>query len=153
MQRLYALVLTAALIPVLTVAAAAQDEADIRAAMALWSETYSTAVSADEMLALYHPDAAFWGTGATTPMVGAVAFGPYFQNQFDNFTDRSHTFLETVIQFPAEGVATATGLYRFNVTPVGGGAAIEVTYRHSFAYVLDGDIWLIIQQHSSQIPR
>lgn len=152
MRPLQRLSIAAAFLCLSAVSALAQ-EAEIRAAMDRWSETYATAVSADEMLALYHPDAVFWGTGGVTPMSGPDEFGPYFQTQFDNFTDRAHAFLDTVIRFPAEGVATATGLYRFAVTPVGGETAIEVVYRHSFGYVLTDDGWLIIQQHSSQIPQ
>lgn len=133
--------------------AQADTEDEIRAAMARWSEVYSTATDAAEMLALYHPDATFWGTGARLPMASIEEIGPYFQNQFDNFTDRAHAFVDPVIRFYSEGaVATSTGLYRFNVSPTAGGAPIEVLYRYSFSYVLTNEGWLVIQQHSSQLP-
>ncbi len=138
---------------VMLVPAHAQDEADIVAALERWSEIYETATDAAEMQALYDPAAVFFGTGGQQPMVGADAFGPYFQNQFDNFTDRDHGFVDPVIRFYGDGnVATATGLYRFIVTPVAGGAPIEVLYRYTFAYVLTDDGWKIIQHHSSQLP-
>lgn len=133
--------------------AQAQDEADIIAALDRWSEIYETATDAAEMQALYDPDAVFFGTAGQQPMVGANAFGPYFQNQFDNFTDRDHAFVDPVIRFYGDGgTATATGLYRFIVTPVTGGTPIEVLYRYTFAFVLTDDGWLIIQHHSSQLP-
>ena len=125
----------------------------ILAAMARWSDVYATATNAAEMQALYHPDAVFWGTGGRVPMAGIAEFGPYFQNQFDNFTDRAHEFVDPIVRFYADGnAATSTGLYRFNVTPVAGGAPIEVLYRYSFSYVFTDDGWLITQQHSSQLP-
>ena len=131
---------------------AVAQEDEIRAAMARWSEVYSTAVDASEMLALYHPDATFWGTGARSPMVGAAEFAPYFQNQFENLADRSHAFVDPVIRFYGDGdVATAIGLYRFNVTP-SNGVPVEVLYRFTFDYVRTDTGWLVIQQHSSQIP-
>jgi len=137
-----------------TLSARAQDEGAILAALERWSEVYATAVDAAEMQALYHPDAVFFGTGGQLPMVGADTFGPYFQNQFDNFTDRAHAFVDPVIRFYGDGnTATATGLYRFTVTPVAGGAPIEVLYRYTFAYVLVDGVWLIIQHHSSQLPQ
>lgn len=149
----------ASLLAVITVLAGAigspamAQEDEIRAAMARWSEVYATAVDAAEMQVLYHPDAVFWGTGSREPMVGAAAFGPYFQNQFDNFTNRAHAFVDPVIVFYGDGdVATSTGLYRFTVTPVEGGQPIEVLYRYSFSYVRTDDGWLIIHQHSSQLP-
>jgi uncharacterized protein (TIGR02246 family) len=144
----------AAIVAVGLASPAIAQEEEIRAAMARWSEVYATAVDAAEMQALYHADAVFWGTGSREPMVGADAFGPYFQNQFDNFTDRAHAFVDPVVVFYGDGdVATSTGLYRFNVTPIeGGGPPIEVLYRYSFSYVLSEGEWLIIHQHSSQLP-
>ena len=152
-QRLTAGLAIIALVLSSATAVLAQTEDEILAAMARWSEVYATATDAAEMLDLYHSDAAFWGTGARVPMVGAAEFAPYFQSQFDGFTNRAHAFVEPVIRFYHDGrVATSTGLYRFNVTPVAGGPPIEVLYRFSFSYVLTDRGWLIIQQHSSQLP-
>lgn len=132
------------------VSAAEQNEAGVREAMARWSEVYATATDAAEMLALYHPEAVFFGTGNPAPMATPEEMAPYFQTQFDSYTDRRHEFLETVVRV-IDDTATATGIYRFTVTPAGG-APIEVTYRHSYAYVFVDGEWLIIQQHSSQLP-
>ena len=154
-RRNWIAAIAAAIFAALASAAAAQTpEDEILAAMARWSDVYSTATDAAEMQALYHPDAVFWGTGGRVPMAGVEEFGPYFQTQFDNFTDRAHGFVDPVIRFYGDDdVATSTGLYRFNVTPAAGGAPIEVLYRYSFSYVLTDDGWLIIQQHSSQLPQ
>lgn len=153
-QRLTAAMAGLAIAMVVALPAAAQTEAEIEALLARWSEVYATTTDATEMQALYHPDAVFFGTGGQAPMIGAEAFGPYFQNQFDNFTDRRHGFEETVIRLFADGqFATATGLYRFNVTPATGGAPIEVLYRYTFALVLTDDGWKIVQHHSSTLPQ
>jgi hypothetical protein len=133
----------------LAIAQTAEDE--ILAAMARWSEVYMTATDAAEMQALYHEDAVFFGTGGRAPMVGAAEFGPYFQGQFDNYTSRAHEFVDPVIRIFGDA-ATSTGLYFFSVTPVAGGAPVEVLYRYTFAYVLTDEGWLIVQHHSSQLP-
>jgi hypothetical protein len=136
------------------VAAAQTAEDEVLAALDRWSEVYSTATDAAEMQALYAPDAVFWGTGSRTPMVGADTFGPYFQAQFDNYTNRAHAYLDPVIRVYGDGAfATATGLYRFNVTPLAGGAPVEVIYRFSLAFIHTDDGWLIVQHHSSQLPQ
>ncbi len=145
-----------ALVLVMTgaVAARAAPEDDILAALAHWSAVYETATDASEMLALYDPNATFWGTASRTPMVGTEAIAPYFQAQFDNYTNRLHAFVDPVIRVFADGrVATATGLYRFTVTPVTGGGPIEVLYRFTLTYVLTDQGWLIVQHHSSQLPQ
>jgi hypothetical protein len=99
-RRNWIAAIAAAIFAALASAAAAQTpEDEILAAMARWSEVYSTATDAAEMQALYHPDAVFWGTGGRVPMAGVEEFGPYFQTQFDNFTDRAHGFVDPVIRF------------------------------------------------------
>lgn len=134
--------------------AAAEAEDDIRALLDRWSQIYATATAASEMLELYHPDAVFFGTGSQTPMIGAAAFAPYFLGQFDNYKDRAHAFVDPVIRIFGDGdFATATGLYRFNVTPVAGGAPIAVTLRYSLAFIRTEAGWLIVQQHSSAVPQ
>jgi uncharacterized protein (TIGR02246 family) len=135
-------------------AALAQAEDEIRAVLDRWSETYATATDAAEMMELYHPDAVFFGTGSQLPMTSPAEIAPYFQAQFDNYTDRSHSYIDPVIRVYGDGnVATATGLYRFNVTPVAGGAPIDVTLRYSLAFIRTDAGWLIIQHHSSALPQ
>ena len=129
------------------------QESEILAVLEAWSEIYANSSDSAEMKALYHPDAVFFGTGGLEPMLGLEAFGPYFQNQFDNFSDRDHAFIDPVIRFYGAGqIATATGLYRFIVTPTNGEDPIDVTYRYTLSLVSTDEGWLIIQHHSSQLP-
>lgn len=137
----------------LTVAAPAraQTEAEITAVMDRWSTTYGTATDGADMLALYHPDAVFFGTAFRVPFIGAEAFAPYFQAQFDNYPTRQVTFVDPVIRIITPDVATSTGLYRFNVANAAGQTA-EALYRYTFALVRTEAGWVIIQHHSSQLP-
>jgi uncharacterized protein (TIGR02246 family) len=133
------------------VLAAPEDE--VSAAMERWAGTYGTATNASAMVALYAKDAVFWGTGSRQPFVGSDSFAPYFATQIDNFPVRSKVlFHDPVIRIYGGGnFATSTGTYEFNVKTKDGQAVRQVL-RYSFAYLKTGDQWLIVQQHSSQMP-
>ena len=104
------------------------------------------------MVALYAKDAVFWGTAFRQPFVGSENFAPYFATQFDNYPVRSKViFHDPVIRIYGGSFATSTGTYEFNVKTKAGQAVSQVL-RFSFAYVKAGDQWLIVQQHSSQMP-
>lgn len=150
-RALAALLLPALLLLAAAVPARAQAENDILAVMERWSATYAAATRGEEMLALYHPDAVFFGTAFRSPFVGAASFAPYFQAQFDNYRARRVTFEAPVIRLIGADVATSTGLYRFNVTSLAG-QAVEALYRYTFALVRTAEGWVIIQHHSSQLP-
>lgn len=134
--------------------AGAQDaEAEITALMERWSNTYATGTPA-EMLALYTPDAVFWGTGRREPMADPATIGDYFAIQFNNFPTRLPVELhDPIVRIYGDGeFATNTGTYTFRVTTVQG-QLIEQTHRYSFAYAkIDGG-WRITHQHSSAIPN
>ena len=133
------------------VLAAPEDE--VSAAMERWAATYASATNASAMVALYAKDAVFWGTGSRQPFVGSDSFAPYFATQIDNYPMRSKVvFHDPVIRIYGGGnFATSTGTYEFNVKTKDGQAVRQVL-RFSFAYVKDGGQWLIVQQHSSQMP-
>lgn len=141
-------------LPVLLLAAPAraQTEADITAVLDRWSATYGAATNGTEMLPLYHPQAVFFGTAFAEPFVGRDSFVPYFQRQFDSYPTRSVTFENPVIVLVTPDVATATGLYRFDVATAAGQRA-QALYRFTFALVLTADGWQIIQHHSSALPQ
>ena len=145
-------VLVALLVVALSsVSARAQTEGEIRAVMDRWAATYGTATNGAEMLPLYHPEAAFFGTAFQVPFVGRDSFVPYFQMQFDNYSGRSVTFVDPVIRILSDSVATSTGLYRFQLTV--SGQRVDVLYRYTFAFLRTEDGWQIIQHHSSQRPQ
>jgi uncharacterized protein (TIGR02246 family) len=133
-------------------AVAQDDEAAVRAVLDKWAASYSSPDATPErMLELYDPDSVFWGTGAKTPFVGAAEIAPYFGQQFANFPERKVSFVESVIRIYGE-TATATGLYRFEVHTTAGDF-IDVTHRFSFALNKADTGWIIVHQHSSQMPR
>lgn len=132
-------------------ARAQDDAADVRAVLDRWAASYSSPDATPErMLELYDPDSVFWGTGAHTPFVGAAEIAPYFGQQFRNFPERKVSFVEAVIRVYGQ-TATATGLYRFEVHTLDG-QLIDVTHRFSFALNKRDGGWIIVQQHSSQMP-
>jgi uncharacterized protein (TIGR02246 family) len=142
----------AAFFAILTAAAVAAPEDEVLAAMDKWAETYATATGPEPMLALYTPDAVFWGTSAREPFVGPQAFAPYFKLQFDNYTDRKVVFHNPQIRIYGDGMfATSTGTYEFNVTLANKQQA-QVENRYSFALVKVNGQWLIAQHHSSALP-
>ncbi len=131
----------------------AAPEDEVRAAMDRWAATYASATNASAMVALYAKDAVFWGTGSRQPFVGSDSFAPYFTAQFTSYPVRSKVvFHDPLIRIYGGGnFATSTGTYEFNVkTP--SGQAVSQVLRFSFAFLKGGDQWLIVQQHSSQIP-
>ena len=147
-----ALALSFAIAILSTVQSLAQGSVEeISALLGRWAATYGSAESPDEMLSLYAPDAVFFGTGGQTPFLGAHEFGPYFGQQFSNFSVRKVSFIDPVIR-TYDSTATATGLYHFEVTTKAGDA-IDAVLRFSFALHRGEDGWIIVQHHSSQIPR
>lgn len=133
-------------------AAAQDDQGAIEAVLAKWAATYSSPdATAEAMLELYDPDTVFWGTGSQTPFVGAEQIAPYFTRQFTTFVTRKVSFVELVIRTYGD-TGTATGLYRFEVGTADG-TKTDVTHRFSFALHRGEGGWLIVHQHSSQMPR
>jgi uncharacterized protein (TIGR02246 family) len=141
-------------LPLLVIAAPAraQTGADITAVLDRWSATYGSASSGAAMLPLYHPDAVFFGTSFREPFVGRDSFVPYFQQQFDTFPTRAVAFEAQVIVLVTPEIATATGLYRFDVATAAG-QRVQALYRVTFALVLTDEGWQIVQHHSSPLPQ
>ncbi|MCC6735031.1 MAG: nuclear transport factor 2 family protein [Bauldia sp.] len=141
-------------LPVIVLAgpARAQADAEITAVLDRWAATYGSATSGAEMLPLYHPEAVFFGTAFREPFVGRDSFVPYFQQQFDNFPTRALAFEDMVIVLVTPDVATATGLYRFDVATANGQRA-QALYRVTFALIRTAEGFQIIQHHSSMLPQ
>jgi ketosteroid isomerase-like protein len=132
--------------------ARAQADAEITAVLDRWAATYGSATSGAAMLPLYHPDAVFFGTAFREPFVGRDSFVPYFQQQFDSFPTRVLTFEDMVIVLVTPDVATASGLYRFDVMTATGQRA-QALYRVTFAMIRTAEGFQIIQHHSSMLPQ
>jgi uncharacterized protein (TIGR02246 family) len=129
----------------------AQAPADeINAMLHQWAAGYGSASSAADMLGYYDPDAVFWGTGGRQPFASQADIEQYFAQQFASFPTRKVSFIDPVIRVYGQ-TATATGLYKFEVATALG-EALAVTHRYSFAYVKTDAGWIIIHQHSSQLP-
>lgn len=131
--------------------AIAQDAtSDVLAVLERWAASYSAeAATPERMLELYDPETVFWGTGAREPFVGAEEIGRYFRQQFGNFPLRRVSFIDPIVRVYGD-TATATGLYRFDVRTASGD--VNVTHRFSFALHRTAEGWIIVHQHSSQLP-
>lgn len=146
----FAAILVGALLTFATPAMGQDGEDGVAAVLEAWAQTYGSASSSEEMLTLYDSEAVFWGTGGREPFVGAEQIAPYFDQQFSNFTQRRVSFLDPIIRI-YDDAAAVTGRYRFEVqTP--DGQALDVTHRFSFTLVSEEGEWVIVQQHSSQMP-
>ena len=136
-----------------TARAQSPAEGEITALMQRWSETYGSGTP-DDMMALYAPDAVFWGTGGREPMTDPAAIRAYFATQFTNFPTRLPVELHNPVirVYGEDQSATNTGTYTFRVTTAQG-QLIQQTHRYSFAYAKIDGAWLIVHQHSSAIPQ
>src|SRR5690606_18480637 len=145
-----AALLFGALLSCATPAMGQDGEQGVAAVLEAWAQTYGSATASEAMLELYDPDAVFWGTGGREPFVGAQQIAPYFDQQFSNFSQRRVSFLDPIIRI-YDDAAAVTGRYRFEVqTP--DGQALDVTHRFSFTLISQEGEWIIVQQHSSQMP-
>ena len=143
--------MTLGLLAALAATARATPEDDVLAAMNQWAATYASATTAEPMVALYTPDAVFWGTSGREPFRGPDEFGPYFAAQFDQFSGRTVVFHDPQIRTYGGIFATSTGTYEFDVG-LAGGERLQAELRYSFALVNVDGRWLIAQHHSSSMP-
>ena len=127
--------------------ASAPSDADVIAAAQAWADVHNSRDPA-RIVAMYAPDATFWGTIAktlaTTP-AGVLDFyaeaptRPQARVRFD-----SHH-----VQF-FDGVAIDSGAYTF--MDVRDGAAISIPARFTMVFQQRGGRWVLVHHHSSRTP-
>lgn len=139
------LVISLGLAAGMTVGAAPAD--DVRAATDAWARAYNSHVPA-EVVALYAPDAVFWGTTADTLRDAPDEIAGYFAG-LANRPNARVSIGEHRIRVLGD-IAVASGIYVF--TDVVDGNAVTRPSRFSFVYRRDGDAWLIVDHHSSRMP-
>lgn len=126
--------------------ASAEDE--VEAATQAWSDAYSSRAT-DNVLALYSPDAVFWGTTSPTLRDEPAEVRDYFKNMPDRPNARN-VILEHRLRVFGD-VAVSTGFYTFN--DVRNGEATTFPARFTFVYNKQEDgRWLIVDHHSSAMP-
>jgi uncharacterized protein (TIGR02246 family) len=119
------------------------------AATRSWVEAFNTR-DPKRIVALYAPDAAFWGTTAKTIATTPDAVWAYFKDA----GQRPDTRVAIDAQHPRifGTIAVNSGAYTFS--DVRDGVATNVRKaRFTFVFRRDGDRWLIVEHHSSRVPE
>ena len=119
------------------------------AATTIWVEAFNTR-DPKRIVALYAPDAAFWGTTAKTIATTPDAVWAYFKDA----GQRPDTRVAIDEQHPRVygTIAINSGAYTFS--DVKGGVATNLRKaRFTFVFRRDGDRWVIVDHHSSRVPE
>jgi len=132
--------------------ARAGDKEDVKAAMKLWKENLAvgTTENPDKILSLYAKDAVLWGTISSTRRDDPAAIRDYFVNAYKNLPKLTVTFQDPYIRVYGN-MAINTGSYTFSYVK---DAEIKtLPARYSFSYVKRNGRWLIVDHHSSGMPK
>jgi uncharacterized protein (TIGR02246 family) len=121
----------------------------VTAATSVWVEAFNTR-DPKRIVALYAPDAVFWGTTAKTIATTPDAVWAYFKDA----GQRPDTRVSIDEQHPRVygSLAINSGAYTFS--DVRDGVATNVRKaRFTFVFRRDGDRWVIVDHHSSRVPE
>lgn len=140
-----ALLLLAAGLPL---AAMADDRSDVEAATARWIDAFNRKSSAD-IVALYAPDAVFFGTSSPVLRDRPELVADYFKG-LATLGDSLISMGDHRVQVFGR-VAINTGFY--TRTSVQDGREVKNPARFSFVYEKRGGQWLIVNHHSSAFPQ
>ena len=124
------------------------SEAKITEQLGLWKSAFSKETSR-ATCALYDVQANLWGTLSKTKRDTPELIKDYFDTIF-NFSNRSVEFHETQIRIFNE-IAISSGTYTFSW--VKGGGKVITKARYSFIYLNKDGQWLIVEHHSSTMPK
>ncbi len=128
--------------------ATAGPKEDVAAATQAWKAAYDSR-DPQRALALYDPKAVFWGTLSPTLRDTPEAILDYFKGMPATPHNRV-IFGEQRIRVYGK-IAINTGYYSFSV--LRGGKRIKVPARFSFTYHLQNGKWMIVDHHSSRMPK
>jgi uncharacterized protein (TIGR02246 family) len=141
--------LLCALLVALLVAAPAwcDDRADVEAATQRWIGAFNHK-STDDIVALYAPDAVFFGTSSPLLRDSPAMVRDYFK-ALATLGDSTIATGDHRVQLMGD-VAVSSGYY--TRTSHENGKAVESPARFTFVYARRGGQWLIIAHHSSALP-
>jgi len=135
---------TALMVPSRAVAGPIED---IDAATQAWVAAYNSR-DPKQIVALYAPDAVFWGTGSPILRDTPEAIAEYFSGEPSRPNGRVEIGGHRVRVWG--DVAASTGSYTF--TDVRNGQTIQRPARFSFVYRRVNGRWMIVDHHSSAVP-
>ncbi len=125
----------------------ADAEDDIAEATQAWASAYNSH-SVENVLARYHQDAVFWGTGSAIIRDTPTAIREYFSGLANRLNAEVEIGDSKVRRIGDIGFNS--GIYIFK--DMRNGETISRPARFSFAYRLVGNEWMIIDHHSSASP-
>jgi uncharacterized protein (TIGR02246 family) len=128
--------------------AMADDRSDVAAATARWIDAFNRKSSRD-IVALYAPDAVFFGTSSPVLRDRPELVADYFKG-LATLGDSVISVGDHRVQVFGR-VAINTGFY--TRTSVQDGKQVQNPARFSFVYEKRGGQWLIVNHHSSAFPQ
>jgi uncharacterized protein (TIGR02246 family) len=127
---------------------AATPADEVEAATHAWADAFNSRDPA-RVLALYAPDAVFWGTVSPTLRTTPAEVADYFKGMPDRLRARVTIGDHRVRVFG--DVAINTGYYTFSNTEPDGTTTSSPS-RFSFTYHKRDGKWMIVDHHSSRVP-
>lgn len=146
-------------VPFLTVAllalaapAVADDKAGVVEAMEMWKAKLGEACSSDasHILPLYARDGVLWGTISTTIRSDPAGLADYFVNACKKLPKLTVAFHDPLIRVYGD-TAVNSGSYTFSYEK--DGQMTQLPARYSFTLVKRDGRWLIVDHHSSAMPK
>ena len=121
----------------------------VSAATKVWVDAFNTR-DPKRIVALYAPDAVFWGTTAKTIATTPDAVWAYFKDA----GLRPDTRVAIDEQHPRVygSIAINSGAYTFSDARDGVATNVRKA-RFTLVFRRDGDRWLIVDHHSSRVPE
>lgn len=134
--------------------AAADDKADVTAAMNAWKDSLGAACSgggAAKILPLYADDGVLWGTLSATIRDDRAELEDYFVTACVKLPKLTVEFKDPLIRVYGGDTAINSGSYIFTYEK--DGKAAQLPARYSFTLVKRDGKWLIADHHSSELPK
>lgn len=134
--------------------AAADDKADVNAAMNAWKDSLKAACGgggAGKILPLYAKDGVLWGTISPTIRDEPKELEDYFVGACQKLPRLTVVFKDPLIRIYGGDTAINSGTYVFTYEK--DGKPVELPARYSFTLVKSGGKWLIADHHSSAMPK
>lgn len=132
----------------------ADDKADVTAAMGAWKDSLAAACGgggASKILPLYAEDGVLWGTISPTIRDERAELEDYFVNACQKLPKLTVEFNEPLIRVYGGDTAINSGVYTFTYNK--DGQPTKLPARYSFTLVKRDAKWLIVDHHSSAMPK
>jgi uncharacterized protein (TIGR02246 family) len=139
---------------VISSAAAADDKADVMAAMNAWKDSLAAACSGGgpaKILPLYAQDGVLWGTISSTIRDDRAELEDYFVTACSKLPKLTVEFKDPLVRIYGGDTAINSGVYTFTYEK--DGQTTQLPARYSFTLVKRDGQWLIADHHSSAMPK